>query len=265
MSSLPVLLELHDQVAHVLLNRPEKLNAVTADSLRLIQDYVREIQANPSIRAVIIRGAGRAFCAGADLGEVGGLTTDEAAFNSFLDLWHSAYDGVAELPVPTIAAVHGAALAGGFELTHVCDFVVLGEGVPFGDQHANYGFYAGGGGTQRLARLIGERRAKWLLMSGELIDPHEAQALGLVNDVVPAGMVLDRATELARILAARSPELNAELKRTIRVGAELSLGAALAQERPYVLAHMTSQDAAAGLSAFRERSVPSFPDRRIAT
>lgn len=256
-----VVLSRHGRVAHLVLNRPEKLNAIDADCLSAIREHIAEVEADEGIRALVVRGEGRAFCAGADLEAVDALAGDPAEFASFMEEWHATYDAIEAIGTPTVAAVHGLALAGGFELLQVCDIAVLADDARIGDQHARYGLFPGGGSTQRLPRLIGERRAKWLLLSGEWITPEAAAASGLVNEVVPADRVVERAHEMAECLASRSPLLSAAVKRSIRLGLRTDLATALALERPVALAHMRSQDASIGLAAFRSRTTPEFVGR----
>lgn len=131
-----VLLEMRGPIAIVSLNRPEKLNAVDLAVLRGLRDALAAIEANLECRVVVVRGEGRAFCAGADLAMVDGLVGDPDGFAGFMDEWHATYDQIAAFSLPTIAAVHGVALAGGFELLQVCDLAVVAEDARIGDQHA---------------------------------------------------------------------------------------------------------------------------------
>src|SRR5690554_1743099 len=128
-------LEVGDHVAHVVLNRPEKYNALDGDCLELLERYFTRIVDDDAIRAVIVRGESKAFCTGADLGYLGDKVHDPVVFGGFLETWHRTYDMIASSPVPTIAAVHDLALAGGFELLQVCDLVVLADDARIGDQH----------------------------------------------------------------------------------------------------------------------------------
>jgi enoyl-CoA hydratase len=190
-----------------------------------------------------------------------GLMLEAEGIERFTERWHRTYDAIETCRKPTIAAVHGIAVAGGFELLQVTDFAVIADDARLADYHARYGLVPGGGSTQRLPRLIGERRAKWLLMSGEWISPAEALESGLANEVVPAERVLERAHAMAELLASRSPLLNAMIKRTVRLGMRVDLATALALERPAVVAHMGSEDARIGIDAFRTRDTPKFVGR----
>lgn len=255
----PVYVEVTDRVAEIVLNRPDKLNAINDDVLRHLDEAVSCLERERSARVLIIRGEGRAFCAGADLGSVGDKVADLTLLGEFMSYWHRVFGSLAESPIPSIAAVHGIAFAGGFELMQACDFAVVADDARLADQHANYGLFPGGGGTQRLPRIIGERRAKWLILSGELLDPQEALQAGLVNAVCPAEHVLTRAREMAAVLASKSPVGMAGMKRTIRMGlAAGDLNAAMEVEQVMLLRHMASKDARIGLQAFADRTVPEF-------
>lgn len=256
-----VLLERRGAVAELILNRPDKLNAIDGDCLRLFREHLMAVEADEQVRVLIVRANGRAFCAGADLDYLGDWMHDPARFGAFQAEWHSTYDLIAANSKPTIAAVHGLALAGGFELTQVCDFVVLEDDARIGDQHANFALFPGGGSTQRLPRLIGERRAKWLLLSGAWLSPPEALQFGLVNAVVPSGEAASKAREMAELLALKSPLANRNIKESMRLGMQVDLHTALAIERRISLEHMQSQDVQIGLEAFRNRGTPIFKGR----
>jgi enoyl-CoA hydratase/carnithine racemase len=249
-----VRLEREGGVAHVVLDRPAQLNAIGPELLRDLDAACAVIEAAGDVRAVTLTGAGRAFCAGADLQVVEALAPDPARWAEFMDLWHRVFDRLERLPPPVVAGVHGLALAGGLELTLVCDLVVADEGARLGDQHANFGLVAGGGGSQRLPRLIGARRAKELMLLGGWLSAPQALAWGLVNRVVPAGTVQAATRALAAELAQKSGAASRTAKRLIDRGLEGGLRDGLALEREAVAAHMRTDDAAAGLRAFRERS-----------
>jgi enoyl-CoA hydratase len=258
---MKVRLDVDGAVAELVLNRPDKLNAIDGECLELIEAHLATVAADDSIRAVVVRGEGRAFCAGADLGFLGDKVNDPVVFGGFLATWHRVYEQIAASATPTIAAVHGLALAGGFELLEVCDLAVLADDARIGDQHATYGLFPGGGSTQRLPRLIGERRARWLLYTGEWVSPDDALAYGLVNEVQPAGNVLGRAREMAALLARRSPLATSAIKQAMRIGGQVDLRTALDIERKFAVEHMQSEDVQIGLEAFRNRTEPRFVGR----
>jgi len=240
-------------VVHMTLDRPAQRNAISPELLRDLEAACAAIEDDASVRAVTLTGAGRAFCAGADLRVVEELAPDPARWAEFMDLWHRVFDRIERLGPPVIAGVHGVALAGGLELVLVCDLVVCDAGARLGDQHANFALVAGGGGSQRLPRLIGARRAKELMLLGGWIDAHRALAWGLVNRVAPAGTVEAAARALAADVAAKSGAATRTAKRLVARGLELTLREGLELEKRMVAAHMRTEDAAAGLRAFRER------------
>lgn len=256
-----ILLEREGAVAVVTLNRPDKLNAVNLGVLNALRDVLEVIRADLTLRAVVFRGAGKAFCAGADLEYISPIVSDEEAFGDFLKEWHATYDAVAGFELPTIAAVHGVALAGGLELVQVCDLVVAAKDARLGDQHARYGLYPGGGSTQRLARQIPIRHATWLLFSGEWVNGVRASELGLVNEAVDSDKVFERAMEMATTLAGRSPAATAAIKHAMAVGLGKPVAQALALDLPIALEHMASEDAQIGLDAFRQRAEPQWRRR----
>jgi enoyl-CoA hydratase/carnithine racemase len=253
-----VALEITSSVATLTINRPDKLNAIDSGVLTGMRTALSGIEDDPSVRALILRGAGRAFSAGGDLGEVSALVRDKTRFSRFLDYWHESLQLLADSPVPSIAAVHGFAYAGGLELTQACDFVVLGRSAVLGDQHANFGLFPAGGSTQRLPRLVPPRVAKWLLMTGEAIDAPTALALGLVNRVVDDEDVFGDAQRMAETLGRKSRAGNAAIKAAVHIGADMPLADAIAAERPIAVDHMASDDATTGFNAFRSRTTPVF-------
>lgn len=253
-----VLLERDGAVARFVLNRPAQLNAVSPELLGDLDRACAAVEADPTVSVVTLTAAGRAFCAGADLRVVQQLAPDPVRWREFMARWRQVYDRVERLPVPVIAGVHGMALAGGLELTLVCDLVVADEAARLGDQHANFGLVAGGGGSQRLPRLIGARRAKELMLLGGWLSAQEALAWGLVNRVVPAGQVETAVRELARELAAKSAAAARAVKMLVDRGLDLPLPQGLDLEGEEVARHMRGADAAEGLRAFVEKRAPRF-------
>jgi enoyl-CoA hydratase/carnithine racemase len=240
-------------VARVVLDRPGQLNAISPELLDDLDAACAAIEADAGVGAVTLTGAGRAFCAGADLKVVQALAPDPEGWRAFMDRWHRVFDRIERLPVPVVAGVHGLALAGGLELTLVCDLVVADEEARLGDQHVNFALVAGGGGSQRLPRLIGARRAKELMLLGGWIDARQALGWGLVNRVAPAGTVEETTLALARELASKSTAANRTVKLLVDRGLDVDLRTGLALEQRVVAEHMRGDDAQAGLRAFAER------------
>jgi enoyl-CoA hydratase len=245
-------------IARITLDRPAQLNAISPELLEDLDRACALVEGDASVRAATLTAAGRAFCAGADLRAVRELSPDAARWSAFMGLWHRVFDRIEALPVPVIAGVHGLALAGGLELVLVADLVVADEGARLGDQHANFGLVAGGGGSQRLPRLIGARRAKELMLLGGWLGAAEALAWGLVNRVAPAGTVAAVVEEIAATLAAGSASANRTVKALVNHAFDAELGEGLALERRLVALHMRSADAAEGLRAFAEKRKPVF-------
>jgi enoyl-CoA hydratase len=247
-----------DGIARITLDRPAQLNAISPELLEDLDRACALVEGDASVRVVTLTAAGRAFCAGADLRAVRELSPDAARWSAFMGLWHRVFDRIEALPVPVIAGVHGLALAGGLELVLVADLVVADEAARLGDQHANFGLVAGGGGSQRLPRLIGARRAKELMLLGGWLGAAEALAWGLVNRIAPAGTVTAAVEEIAATLAAGSPSANRTVKALVNRAFDAELGEGLALERRLVALHMRSADAAEGLRAFAEKRKPVF-------
>src|SRR5690349_11597035 len=227
-----------DGIERITLDRPAQLNAISPELLEDLDRACALVEDDASVRVVTLTAAGRAFCAGADLRAVRELSPDAARWSVFMGLWHRVFDRIEALPVPVIAGVHGLALAGGLELVLVADLVVADEAARLGDQHANFGLVAGGGGSQRLPRLIGARRAKELMLLGGWVDAAQALHWGLVNRVAPAGQVAAAAEALARELAGKSAAASRTAKRLVDQGLDLTLAEGLELERHLAAEHM---------------------------
>lgn len=247
-----------DGVGRIVLNRPAQLNAISPTLLEDLDRVCAAIEGDGGVRAVTLTAAGRAFCAGADLRAVKELSPDPLKWSVFMRLWHRVFNRLEALPVPVIAGVNGLALAGGLELLLVADLVVADEAARIGDQHANFGLVAGGGGSQRLPRLIGARRAKELMLLGGWLSAAEALAWGLVNRVVPAGTLGAAVEEMAASLAAKSGSASRTVKALVNRAGDTDLASGLEMELHLVAAHMRSADAAEGLRAFAEKRPPLF-------
>jgi len=245
-------------IARLVLNRPAQLNAINRQMLEDLSRACEAIEGDRSIKVVTLAGEGRAFCAGADLRTVQEISPDPQKWEAFTRLWHRTFNRIEALPVPVVAGVHGMALAGGLELTMVADLVIADKEARLGDQHANFGLVAGGGGSQRLPRLIGLRRAKELMLLGHWLTALEALNWGLINRVVPAGQLREKLNEVAAQLAGLSGSANRTVKMLANRGLDLPLAEGLELEIRAVGEHMKSADAREGLSAFVEKRKPKF-------
>jgi enoyl-CoA hydratase/carnithine racemase len=214
-----------DGVAWIKLNRPSVLNALNRGMVSELLAALDEIERDPTVRVVVIKGNGRAFCAGADLEEypLGGGVGEDLGF---CGLWEK----IEYLEKPVIAAVHGYAITGGFLLSYCCDLVVAAENAKFGDTHARLGLVPTGGETQRLPRRIGLIRAKELMFTSEMIDARQAEQIGLVNKVVPEDKLDDAVAELARKIASNSAKSLRIIKSLINRGMEVDFATGLRLE-----------------------------------
>lgn len=245
-------------LARIILNRPAQMNAISPQVLRELWEVAEEVENDPAVRVVTITGAGRAFCAGADLQAIKQIIDEPEKVEAFLRSWHRVFNRIEDLSKPVIAGVHGLALAGGLELMMVCDLAVADEEAKLGDQHANFGLVAGGGGSQRLPRLIGARRAKELMLTGNWLTAQEAFALGLINRVAPAGRLTEALKEFGSQLLEKSLAASRAVKGLINRGMHVDLHSGLEMEILAVKDHFRSADFKEGVSAFAEKRKPMF-------
>ncbi|MEA2607761.1 MAG: enoyl-CoA hydratase [Chloroflexota bacterium] len=240
-------------VALVVLDRPEALNALSFDLLDELAAQLDALDANPTARAVVITGAGtRAFAAGADIRELAAQTSTSLRDDGRFRAW----DRLAAVGLPLIAAVRGVALGGGCELAMTCDMIVAAEDATFGQPEIRLGVMPGAGGTQRLTRAIGKARAMELVLTGRSVGAIEAEALGLVTAVVPAEATVDAALELAGRIAALPPLAVRAATAAVREADERRLGEGLAREREAFYRLFDTNDQTEGMAAFVEKRPP---------
>jgi enoyl-CoA hydratase len=246
-------------VAELELRNPP-LNLVTVELTRQLRAALEQLAASSEVRAVIVTGSGtRAFCAGSDVGEFAGL--HGRASEGKLLLEKLVYRQLADLPVPTIAAIEGNALGGGLELALCCDMRIASATSRFGMPEVGLGVVPGSGGTQRLPRIVGQARAKELILVGDLIDAAEAHRIGLVNRVVDEGEARATARSLAERIATRGPVAVREAKRLLDLAVDTPLDAGLAAELDASERVFSSEDVLEGARAFFEKRPPDFPGR----
>ena len=231
-----VLIERHDAVAVVTLNRPKALNALSIALRRRIHEVFAELAVDRHVEVIILTGAGRAFTVGLDLKELGGETRATPALGS-TDL----SDALAATPQPVIAAVNGYAITGGFELALMCDFIIAAPEARFADTHARVGVVPGWGLSQRLPRLVGINRAKELSLTGNYLDAETACAWGLANRVVPAAELLPTCLALAKDIASTDRATRDEIKRIMDLGWQATLAEGLAIEGEASRAHAKAE------------------------
>jgi enoyl-CoA hydratase len=255
----PVRTMVLDGVGIIELSRPAVFNCLSQQMLSEIGDTISAFEQDGA-RAVLIVASGKNFCTGAALDEVEAVRGDEAKLRAFLALGHSVLDRLEASPLPVVGAVQGLCLAGGIELALACDVVFAAEDARFGDQHTAFGLIPGWGGSQRLTRTIGLRRALDLMYSARWIDAPTALQWGLVNYLAPAVRLRDYARAYARQLAMRSRPGLAAVKRLGRHAADAghSLSQGLRLEQQEATDILTGIDIDEGLTAFRERRVPNI-------
>lgn len=257
-----VMTDIRDGVLWVTLNRPEAMNALTPDVLTGVNDALDRAESDEAIRVVVLSGAGRAFCAGADLKFVRSASAlGPTSTDAFLRNVLRTMERLERLPMPVIAAVNGLALAGGLELLLCCDLVVAARSAKLGDAHANYGLLPGGGGSVRLPRKIGPTRAKYLLFTGEFVAADELVASGLVNLVVDDTELIPAAQSLAARVATKSPRGLRRMKQLVNDGLDQPAETALRLELLACEVHAHSEDMREGLAAFAEKRKPVFRGR----
>ncbi|WP_051792424.1 enoyl-CoA hydratase/isomerase family protein [Amycolatopsis jejuensis] len=245
-----------DQVRWITLNRPEVRNAISPLMLSELETVLTASAEDNAVRVLVLTGAGRAFCAGADLAVESDALPD-------VDLARSdaVFDLLERQPQPVVAAVQGAAAAGGLELLLCCDIVLAATGVRIGDVHANAGLLPGAGGSYRLPRRIGVNPARWLMMTGEMAPADDFRRWGLVHDVVPAAELIPAAGRLAQQLAEKSPLGLRRMKELLRDGLEQDRATGLAHALSVAQAHQKSAAYAEGVRAFAARRAPRFTGR----
>jgi len=255
-----VIYEKKEGLAKITLNRPDVLNALDVKTLEEIYAAIEDIEDDITVRVAVITATGRAFCTGADLTGIASISPDKPR-DYFLRLWNKVFSAIENVSVPVIAVVNGMAYAGGLELVMVCDLAIASEDAKLSDQHANRGLVPGGGASQRLPRLIGVRKAKELLYTGDRISPAEAERLGLINKVVPADKLEEATNELVKKLLTKSPMALKAVKKLVNRGMESSLDSGLELEMLAMTAHGTTGDFEEGIKSFLEGRSPEFPGR----
>jgi enoyl-CoA hydratase len=251
-----LLVERRGRVAVVTINRPQKLNALNIQTRAEGAAALDELREDESVRVVVITGAGeKAFVAGADIAEFEGRT---AVSQRDVMTARSLFTAVDTFPKPVIAMINGFCLGGGCELALSCDIRVASETARFGQPEINLGIIPGGGGTQRLTRLVGEGKAMELILTGDMIDAQHAYHLGLVNLVVPAADLQARTMELANRIAEMSPVALRMAKEAVKTAARANLDEGLRREVDLFALTFSSEDKDEGVRAFIEKRKPEF-------
>ncbi len=244
-------------VALLRLNRPEARNALSPELMERLIAELERLDAEPAVRCLVIAGSEQVFAAGADIKAMAERTLPQALYHPSGSFWRR----LAGVKTPLIAAVSGYALGGGCELALACDMIVADAGAQFGQPEIRLGIIPGGGGTQRLARVLGKQRAMELVLTGRRFDARTAHQWGLVNVVAGEGGWLTVALELAREVAARPPIAARLAKQAVLAAEETALAAGLEAERRMFELAMATEDRVEGMRAFLDKREPDFKGR----
>jgi enoyl-CoA hydratase len=254
-----LLLEKRDHVAIITINRPDKRNALNIKTREEGAALLEELRNDTDVRVVVFTGAGeKAFIAGADIAEFSGRTS---MTQRDVMMSRSLFTAVDTFPKPVIAMINGFCLGGGCELALACDIRIASENAQFGQPEINLGIIPGGGGTQRLTRLVGEGKAMEMILTGQFVDAKTAYAIGLVNYVVPADQLVAKTMEIAQHIARKSPIALQLAKEAVKIASRSNLDEGLRREVDLFALCFSTEDKDEGVSAFLERRDPVFKGR----
>ena len=247
--------EKKEQVVWLTLNRPRAGNTINLEMANELVDACRAINQDDEVRVVVITGAGDVFCPGCDLAELRSISADNLKRMNPASLSSKA---VAGLDCPVIAAVNGDALGAGLELALSCDIRICSENAHFGFPETSYGIIPGGGGTQRLPRIVGKGKATEMVITAEPVDAAEAYRVGLVTKVVPRQRLAAEAEEIAKKLISRAPIAVRYAKEAVNKGMDMTLAQGLRLEADLSFLLQTTKDRAEGIKAFLEKRKAQF-------
>ena len=249
-----LLLEIHERVGLITLNRPKALNALNTQLIAELNLALDQLEKDPQIGCMVITGSAKAFAAGADIKEMVDLSYPQV----FLDDFFSAADRIASRRKPLIAAVAGYALGGGCELALMCDFIYAADNARFGQPEITLGVLPGIGGTQRLTRALGKAKAMEMCLTGRQMDAQEAERAGLVARILPADSLLEETLKTARAIAEKSLPATMLVKESVNRAFESSLSEGVRFERRVFHSIFASADQKEGMSAFVEKRAAQF-------
>jgi len=254
-----VLLEREGRVAILTINRPDKLNALNEEVRNLTLGYLEEIEHDDAVGVVVITGAGdKAFVAGADIGEFEGRSPfDQREAMRF----PRVFDVMAQFPKPVIAMINGFCLGGGCEMSMSCDLRIASDSARLGQPEINLGLIPGGGGTQRLPRLVGLGQAMKIILTGDMIGAAEALRIGLVDEVVPHDQLREKTLELAAKIASKSPLTIRVAKEAMRASERMSVEDGILYERDLFCLCFSTEDKKEGVAAFLEKRAAQWQGR----
>jgi len=245
---------LDGHVALLRLNRPEVRNALSPEVMEKLASELERMDPDPEVRCIVIAGSDEVFAAGADIKAMSERSFAEALYHPAAEFWKR----LAKVKTPIIAAVSGYALGGGCELALACDMIVADADARFGQPEITLGIIPGGGGTQRLARVLGKQRAMEYVLTGRRFDADMGLEMGLVNKVVKKGRWLQEAMVLAHTVAERPPIAARLAKQAVLAAEETALSAGLESERRLYEISMATEDRVEGMQAFLEKREPKF-------
>ncbi len=249
-----ILTEQRGRVGLITLNRPEALNALSDAMGKEVLAAAQAFDSDPGIGAMVITGAGRAFAAGADILEM----ADKSSVEMYQSQWFSAWDELARVRTPIIAAVAGHALGGGCELAMIADFIIAADNATFGQPEIKLGVIPGMGGSQRLTRAIGKAKAMEMVLTGRVMGAVEAEQAGLVARVVPVESLLADALATADTIAGMSKPVAMLAKEAVNVAFETTLAEGVRHERRGIFACFATDDQKEGMAAFSEKRAANF-------
>ncbi|MEM0117189.1 MAG: enoyl-CoA hydratase-related protein [Conexivisphaerales archaeon] len=245
-------------IAVIKLKRPEAMNALNSQVVKELVQALNEIETDEDVRCLVLTGDDRAFSAGADIKEMVGMSmVDMVKTKHFFPLW----DKIGHYPKPIVAALSGYVLGGGLELAMSCDILVAAEGTRLGQPEINIGVMPGGGGTQRLTRVVGKYKAMEMILTGSMITAEEAKSYGLVNRVVPKEIYLAEAKKMAKEIAEKAPIAVRLAKEAVLKAYETSLNEGLDFERKHFFMLFSTEDMKEGMNAFIEKRKANFKGR----
>lgn len=248
--------EVDGKIGILSINSPATLNALNSIVLRELGEWVEKEARDSALRAIIITGEGKAFVAGADIKEM--LPLDSKGAMEFGLLGASVFRKIEQLPIPVIAAVNGFALGGGCELALACDLRIASERAKMGQPEVGLGITPGFSGTLRLPRVVGVAKAKELIYTGKVIGAEEARSIGLVNHVVPAEELMEKAMDMAKSIAKNSGNAVAYSKESINRGLQMDMDSAIYVEKDLFALCFAHEDQKEGMNAFVEKRQAAF-------
>jgi enoyl-CoA hydratase len=249
-----ILVETHGRVGLIRLNRPQALNALSAQLMRELGEQLLAFDADPGIGCIILTGSEKAFAAGADIKEMKDRTYPDVLLNDFIAPWET----ILTVKTPVIAAVAGFALGGGCELAMMCDFIIAADSAKFGQPEINLGVIPGAGGSQRMTRFIGKSKAMDLILTGRMMDAAEAERCNLVSRVFPAADLIAEVLKIADKIANLSPVATVVAKQAVNRAFETTLTEGVRAERSLFLSLFGTDDQKEGMAAFAEKRKAAF-------